>query len=70
LSRRTLRIIQQNHWFAVTTDLLGAVLAIAGLLPPILSGATHIVHTLTILANSSRILSISPTAIDERSASN
>jgi cation-transporting P-type ATPase C len=70
LSQRTLRVIQQNHWFAVTTDLLGAVLAIAGLLPPILSGATHIVHTLTILTNSSRILSFQPLGIEGRSDSN
>ena len=28
LSRQTLRIIAQNHWFAVTTDLISAMLAI------------------------------------------
>jgi cation-transporting P-type ATPase C len=33
LSRQTLRIINQNHWFAVITDLLGAILAIAGGFP-------------------------------------
>jgi cation-transporting P-type ATPase C len=60
LSHRTLRVIQQNHWFAVTTDLLGATLAIGGILPPILSGATHILHTLAIAANSSRILGLQP----------
>jgi cation transport ATPase len=50
----------QNHWFAVTTDLLGAILAIAGILPPILRGAVTIAHTLTIFANSSRLLSYQP----------
>jgi cation-transporting P-type ATPase C len=70
LFRRTLRIIQQNHWFAVTTDLPGAILAITGMLPPILSGTTHIVHTLTILANSSRILSYRTNATGEKTASN
>jgi cation-transporting P-type ATPase C len=64
LSHRTLRIIQQNHWFAVTTDLLGAILAIAGILPPILSGATHILHSLMILTNSSRILRFQPAGSD------
>jgi cation transport ATPase len=70
LSHRTLRIIQQNHWFAVTTDLFGAIFAIIGLLPPILTGATHIVHTLTILTNSSRILSVQPSGINGKSDSN
>jgi cation-transporting P-type ATPase C len=70
LSRKTLSIIQQNHWFAVATDLLGAVLAITGILPPILSGATHILHTLAIMTNSSRIISIKPVAIDGKSFSN
>jgi cation-transporting P-type ATPase C len=56
LSRRTLSIIEQNHWFAVTTDLLGAFLAIVGVFPPVLSGVAHIFHTLVIFANSSRIL--------------
>jgi cation-transporting P-type ATPase C len=69
LSHRTLQIIQQNHWFAVTTDLLGAIIAIAGLLPPILSGAAHIVHTLTILTNSSRILAFQPSGMDGKSDS-
>jgi cation-transporting P-type ATPase C len=64
LSHRTLQIIKQNHWFAVSTDLLGAILAIAGILPPLLSGATHIVHTLTIAANSSRIFSYQPVEFD------
>jgi len=44
--------------------MLGAILAMAGILPPILSGATHIVPTLTILANSRRILSFQATEND------
>jgi cation-transporting P-type ATPase C len=62
LSRRTLRIIQQNHWFAIITDLLGAILGITGWLPPVLSGAAHILHTLAIMTNSGRILTIKPKA--------
>lgn len=60
LSRQTLRIIEQNHWFAVTTDLLSAGLALAGLMPPILSGAAHILHTVLIFANSSRMYTYQP----------
>ena len=57
LSRQTLRVVEQNYWFAIVTDLFGAVLALTGVLPPVLSGAAHIGHTLAIFANSSRLLS-------------
>lgn len=60
LSRQMLRIIEQNHWFAVATDLLSAFLAMAGLLPPVLSGAAHILHTVVIFTNSGRLLSYQP----------
>lgn len=60
LSRQTLRIIAQNHWFAVTTDLISAILAMAGIFSPLLSGGAHILHTLTICANSGRLLSFHP----------
>jgi cation-transporting P-type ATPase C len=60
LSRQTLRITAQNHWFAVTTDLISAMLAITGIFSPLLSGVAHIFHTMTICANSSRLLSFRP----------
>jgi cation-transporting P-type ATPase C len=56
LSRKTLRLIAQNHWFAVITDLAGAALAAGGFLPPMLSGIAHIAHTAVIFVNSSRLL--------------
>jgi cation-transporting P-type ATPase C len=56
LSRRTLRIVEQNHWFAVLTDLAGALLAMSGAMPPMVSGAAHIAHSAVIFANSSRLL--------------
>ncbi len=62
LSRRTLRIISQNHVFAVITDLISAALAASGMFPPLLSGAAHVVHTGVILANSSRLLSDPPSS--------
>jgi cation-transporting P-type ATPase C len=64
LGHQTLRIIAQNHWFAVLTDLAGAVVAVAGLLPPVLSGAAHIGHTVVLFANSSRLMSYQPDAHD------
>ncbi len=60
LSRQTLRTIAQNHWFAVATDLISAMLAMTGIFSPLLSGGAHIFHTLTICANSGRLLSFRP----------
>ena len=56
LSRQTLRITSQNHWFAVGTDLISAMLAMTGIFSPLLSGVAHIFHTMAICANSSRLL--------------
>lgn len=56
LSHRTMTVIDQNHYFAVSTDLLGAALGMAGLLSPIMAGMIHIIHTGGILLNSSLLL--------------
>jgi cation-transporting P-type ATPase C len=56
LSHQTLHIIAQNHWFAVSTDLLSAVMALTGRFTPLMSGIAHVFHTLVIGANSSRLL--------------
>ncbi len=55
LSHQTLRIVEQNHWLAIGTNILGAALGAAGLLSPIMGGLLHIVHTLGILLNSKRL---------------
>jgi cation-transporting P-type ATPase C len=60
LSRQTLRVIEQNYWLAVSTDLLGAILVISGRLGPLVGGAIHVLHTLGILLNSSRLLGWRP----------
>ncbi|MGA7562984.1 MAG: heavy metal translocating P-type ATPase [Desulfobaccales bacterium] len=60
LSRQTLRVIEQNYWLAVSTDLLGALLIIGGRLGPLTAGAIHVVHTLGIFFNSSRLLGWRP----------
>jgi cation-transporting P-type ATPase C len=60
LSRQTLRVMEQNYWLAVSTDLFGALLVIAGRLGPLMAGAIHVVHTLGIFLNSSRLLGWQP----------
>jgi len=60
LSRQALRVIQQNHWLAVSTNVAGVALATAGWLTPLMGGGLHLVHTLGIVLNSSRMLSWHP----------
>ncbi len=60
LSRQTILIIQQNFWLALVTDILGALLAVAGRLTPVLGGLMHVSHAALIAANSGRLLSWQP----------
>jgi len=60
LSHQTIRIIEQNHWLAVSTNIGGVALGAAGILTPLMAGALHIVHTLGIMLNSSRLLAWEP----------
>ncbi len=56
LSHRTLLTIEQNYYLATGTNVLGVILGAGGLLSPVMAGMLHIVHTLGILINSSRLL--------------
>ena len=56
LSRETLKIIDQNYWMAVSTDIIGLLLEAFGWLSPLPGGLLHITHTLGIMYNSSRLL--------------
>lgn len=56
LSHKTLRTIEQNYYLATFTNVLGIALGAAGRLTPVMAGMLHIVHTLGILLNSSRLL--------------
>ncbi|PID41210.1 MAG: heavy metal translocating P-type ATPase, partial [Proteobacteria bacterium] len=60
LSHQTLRVVDQNHYLAVSTDLIGAALGMIGFLTPVMAGLIHILHTGGILINSSRLLSWEP----------
>jgi len=56
LSHETMKIIQQNFWIATGSNLGGVALGAAGYLSPVMAGLLHIVHTVGVLANSSRLL--------------
>ena len=56
LSQKTLGTIEQNHQLAMWTNVGGVALGAAGLLTPLMAGALHIIHTLGIVLNSSRLL--------------
>ena len=57
LSQQSLNIVRQNFWIATGSNLVGVVLGALGFLPPVMAGLLHIVHTLGVLGNSSRLLS-------------
>lgn len=56
LSQKTLTIVQQNFWIATSSNVLGMIAGFAGLLNPVSAGILHIIHSLGVLANSSRLL--------------
>jgi cation-transporting P-type ATPase C len=60
LSRQTLSVIQQNYWLALTTNIVGSLLAVTGRLTPVIGGVLHITHAGLIAANSTRLLSWQP----------
>lgn len=55
LSQHSLNVVNQNYWIGTSTNLLGVGLGAVGILSPAAAGAIHIVHTVGIMANSSRI---------------
>lgn len=65
LSHKCMQVIEQNHYFAVSTDLMGAALGMLGVLSPVMAGLIHVAHTGGILINSSRLLKWEP-PVDSR----
>jgi len=68
LSLQTVRVIHQNYWLALTTDLVGAALALWGRLSPVVGGLIHVGHAAAILANSGRLLTWKPADRGRRAA--
>lgn len=48
--------MHQNFWIATGSNIVGVVLGATGLLSPVMAGLLHIVHSLGVMANSSRLL--------------
>lgn len=69
LSRRALRTIEQNFWLANGTNVLGILAGFGGWMGPSAAGLLHVIHTLGIMFNSSRLLSWSPDGTGPASAS-
>lgn len=63
LSRDSLRIVEQNHWLAVSTNLVGMALGATGAIGPVTAGLIHVLHTLGIMMNSGRLLNWRPSKI-------
>jgi len=61
LSKKTLKVVDQNYWMGTSTNIIGAIFGAVGLLSPAAAGAIHIGHTTSIMANSSKL------AIDNKS---
>jgi cation-transporting P-type ATPase C len=55
ISRKSLKVVNQNYWIGTSTNLGGVALASVGLLSPVAAGAIHLGHTIAIMANSSRV---------------
>jgi cation-transporting P-type ATPase C len=68
LSRQTLRVARQNFWIATSPNLGGALAGALGILSPVAAGLIHIVHTMGVLANSSRLLVHRPPALPAAAA--
>ncbi len=57
LSKQAIKIVNQNFWLAFISNIFGMTLGATGYLSPFMAGMFHIVHTLGVLGNSSRLLS-------------
>jgi cation-transporting P-type ATPase C len=68
LSRDTMRVIEQNYWLAVSTNLIGMALGATGRVGPVIAGLIHIIHTLGIMVNSSGLLTWEKTTLDQEAA--
>ncbi|NDV26093.1 cation-translocating P-type ATPase [Desulfovibrio sp. JC010] len=63
LSQDTTRIAYQNFWLATGSNIAGVIMGATGYLSPVMAGFLHILHTMGVIANSSRLLLHSPESI-------
>ncbi|WP_415715439.1 heavy metal translocating P-type ATPase [Maridesulfovibrio sp.] len=63
LSQDTTRIAYQNFWLATGSNIAGVIMGATGYLSPVMAGLLHILHTMGVIANSSRLLLHSPESI-------
>lgn len=55
LSKKSLKVVEQNYWIGTSTNMAGVAFAALGSLSPAAAGVIHIVHTIGIMANASKI---------------
>ncbi len=55
ISKKSLKVVNQNYWIGTSTNLIGVGFASVGLLSPVGAGAIHLGHTIAIMANSSKL---------------
>ncbi len=66
LSQDTTRIAYQNFWLATGSNIAGVIMGATGYLSPVMAGFLHILHTMGVIANSSRLLLHSPESIETK----
>lgn len=64
LSQDTVKIAHQNFWLATGSNIVGVVMGATGALTPVMAGMLHILHTLGVIANSSRLLTHAPKPLE------
>ncbi|WP_027721786.1 heavy metal translocating P-type ATPase [Maridesulfovibrio zosterae] len=67
LSQDTVKIAYQNFWLATGSNLAGVVMGATGFLSPVMAGMLHILHTIGVIANSSRLLTNTPQPLELKS---
>ena len=58
LSQKTMRVIKQNYVYSMAINALGIGLGSAGVISPFMGGVLHVINSLGVIMNSSRILLI------------